>query len=148
MRWNAAEGSNGDAVRTAWEALLDMEKYKNNVEEMDREQSHGFGRQVVFSASSCCAPRRVERSAQGISASKAQGKFHLRRVNEEVLRAVPMVVGKLKDDIRKTRLPMTEEGKQRERQALCVTHVFQIETVGVVQRWTNWNLRQCGRLTY
>ena len=26
VRWDAAEGSNGAAERTAWEALLDMEK--------------------------------------------------------------------------------------------------------------------------
>ena len=35
VKWDATEGSNGGAERTAW-CLLEMEKYNNNVEEMDR----------------------------------------------------------------------------------------------------------------
>ena len=36
VKWDDAEGSNGRAERIAWEALLQVETYNNNVEDIDQ----------------------------------------------------------------------------------------------------------------
>ena len=49
VQWDAAEGSKGGAGRTAWEALLDMDKYIYDVEETEPRSSYfgcGSGRSL------------------------------------------------------------------------------------------------------
>ena len=179
MKRDATEGSNGGAEGTAWEALLDMETYNYDVEEMDHgavtlvvgldkafqevqqnvvwawAMHLGFPqrvlrilcgyfqhqRRVIFEGSVadplqtitailpgsrwiCLLLRVVLQDALGEvlkvypplkpKALLDDIKLYLWRVNQEVPRAVPKVVGKLKDEIRETKLQLslTEEGKE------------------------------------